>query len=713
MELDVEGNRIVGVRPDGSASPAGAYLCNKGRSAAEFHNGAEDRQLTSLARDNQGHLSAISADDAIARIGDQLAALVHEHGPRSVAFYHGTGAYRSTLGALMQRALRSALETPNFFSSMTIDQSAKWVTMGRMGVMASGKPRLQDVDLAVIVGNNPVVSHQAFPFIAGESGAPGKAYEATKARGMRMIVIDPRRTETARYADLFIQPLPGHDAAIFAAIAHVLLRDGTYNRDFCGRFVAQIEALTAAVAPFTPQLAAERAGVPVEQIEQAARWIGEARRPLVGSGSGPSFADDSNLADHMIEAVNALVGGYRRAGDPVRNPGTLIPRTPVERAVAPTRTWERGAKCLSADIGQIFGEFPTALLPGEILSEQPERIRALIVLGGNPLMALGDPDVALPAFQALDLLVCLDGRLNETGAQSHYVIATAQQFERADLTLPADGAFPEPFVQYTPAVLSKPAGLIEDWEFYHDVAVRMGVPLTFKLWTYGMDYDATSRGMRLDGSRRPTSDELIAFLCEEGATDFATLAAHSGGLRPQLAASQVLAGPLDCPDRLQICPGDVVADLASLALPRRAEPRPFRLTSRRMAEALNGAFREAGRTRRRHPVNPAFLNTDDMADLAIEDGALIEVSSDFGVIRAVARTDDRLRRGVVSMTHMFGQRQGSGDPLTDGGSYTGQLTSLTHHLQSINFMPRFSAVPVTISRVEQAAAATCATEPAT
>lgn len=130
---------------------------------------------------------------------------------------------------------------------------------------------------------------------------------------------------------------------------------------------------------------------------------------------------------------------------------------------------------------------------------------------------------------------------------------------------------------------------------------------------YATDYDATPSGMRLDGSRKPTSEELIAHFCEQGATDFATLAANPGGLRPQIAPSQVLAGPPYCPDRLQICPADVAADLARLALPRRGEPRSFRLTSRRMAEALNGEFRDAARTRRRFAFNPAFGNADDMA----------------------------------------------------------------------------------------------------
>ena len=348
MELTVDGDKLLAATGDGSVSPYGAYMCPKGLASLDFHNGAEGRLLHSLKRDPSGKFVELQSSAALDEIAAKLASLIEAHGPRSVAVFHGTGAYRSVLGGLLERAFVSAIGSPNFFSTMTIDQSAKWVTAGRMGVMASGKPSTRDIDLAVIVGNNPLVSHQTFPFTAGESGAPARAYAEAKARGARIVVIDPRRTETARHADLLLQPLPGEDAVLFAAIAHILLRDGTYNKAFCDRFVTQMDALREAVAPFTPEMAAQRADVPVAQIELVAKWLAECKRPFVGSGSGPSMSAHSNLNDHMIETVNALVGGYKRAGDLVRNPGTLKPRVTFETVVPPSRSWEKGVKCRTA-----------------------------------------------------------------------------------------------------------------------------------------------------------------------------------------------------------------------------------------------------------------------------------------------------------------------------------------------------------------------------
>lgn len=600
----------------------------------------------------------------------------------------------------MERAWVSALGTPNFFSTMSIDQSAKWVTMARMGVMASGRHAIRDADLVLLAGGNPLVTHQGAPFALAESGAPARSIQALKDRGGKVIIVDPRRTETARYADLLIQPLPGHDAVLFAAIAHIMLRDGTYDKGFCAKHCRQLDELRAALAPFTAEIASSLADVPAEQIERAARWLGEARRPLVGSGTGPSMADHSNLAEHMIEICGVLAGHYRRAGDRVHNPGTLRPKIVHEMAISPTRSFDRGPKCLSEDIGPLFDELPTALLPREITIDHPGRIRALIVFGGDPLMAMGDPVVAEPAFEALELLVSLDCRLNETGKRAHYVVASSQPFERHDLSLSGDSLYPEAFAQYTPPVVPKPQGVIHDWEFFWEIAARMGIPLTFKHWTYGLTYADIRLGLQLATDKPPDPEALCAFLCAESRTSFEALKSNPGGVRTDIAPHFVEPAPEGWNGHLELCPPDVELDLAQLALCHNHDPdRPFRLVCRRVLHALNGAYRDSRAARQRYPVNFAYMNEEDMQDLHVADEDTVEIASAHGVIRTLAKADKRLRRSVVSITHMFGSLVGGDDPLQEGGANIGRLTSLTEELQPINFMPRFSAVPVKVKAV--------------
>ncbi len=699
MEVDVADGRLVAARPDSSGiSPYGAYLCPKGLAAIDFHNGAENRLLASLARQADGTLAPIATDTAINQIAERLKAIVERHGPRAVAFYHGTGAYRSVLGGLMERAFQGALGTPNFFSSMTIDQSAKWVTMARMGVMASGRHVMRDADLVLLAGGNPLVSHQGAPFALAEPGAPARGFAAVKAAGGRVLLVDPRRSETARFADLLIQPLPGHDAEIFAAIAHILLRDGTYDAEFAERHCVQLDELRAALAPFTPEVAAARADVPVEQIETAARWLGEARRPIVGSGTGPSMALHSNLADHCIEVVNVLAGGYRRVGDTVRNPGTLRRKPAFEMAVSPTRSFEQEPFCVSAATGQLMGEMPTALLPREIMADSPDRIRALIVFGGDPLMAVGDPRLATPAFEQLDLLVSLDSRLNATGRHADYVIAASQPFERHDISVPGDALYPTPFVQYATPLVAKPAEVVDDWAFFWQLASGMGIALTFKFWNYGLRWADIEEGLPLALDTPPDPEDLCRFLANASSVPFDVIKAHPGGVVPEPALAVIQPAPDGWQGRLELCPPDVAGELTSLITEAPETQWPFRLTCRRILHAVNGAFRHSREATRRHPVNSAFCNPEDLAELGIDDGDLVEISSPHGSIRTLAKGEDRLRRGVVSMTHMFGPLISSDDVRADGGANVGQLVSLSETIEAINYMPRLSGIPVCLRK---------------
>jgi len=689
---------MVSARPDASVSPYGGYMCPKGLAAIDFINGAEDRVLGAMKKQADGSFAKLDTEAALDEIGARLAAIVAEHGPRSVAVYHGTGAYRSVLGGLMERAWVAALGTPNFFSTMTIDQSAKWVTMARMGVMASGKNSMRDCDVLLLAGGNPLVTHQGAPFAVAESGAPARAFADAKARGTKVIIVDPRRTETARFADLHIQPLPGEDGAIFAAIAHILLRDETYDREFVSRWCNGLAELRTAVAPFTPQEAARRADVPVEQIELAARWLGEADRVNVGSGTGPSFALHSNANDHLIEAVNALCGGYRREGDRIRNPGTLKRKPAFEMAVSPTRSFEQEPKCLSQDTGQLLGEMPSALIPGEIMADSPDRIRALISFGGDPLKAMGDPAYAAKAFGQLELLVSLDCRMNETCKASHYVMGTSQPFERHEISIPGDALYPEPFVQYTRPVVEKPEGVIHDWEFFWGIASRMNVPLTFKYWNYGLRFEDIPLGMPLDLREKPDPEELCRFLSSESVVPFDDLLANPGGIRPEIEP-QYVQSALDDTGRLELCPTDVANEIAAIASEPAEQDYRYRLISRRILQAMNGAFIDSREARRRYPVNYAFLSPADMDAAGLVDGDEVAITSEFGEIRTLAKGEDRIRRGVVSMSHMFGPLVGTGDLVADGGVNVGQLCSLTQKLEPINFMPRFSGIPVNVERV--------------
>ncbi|HKY90451.1 MAG TPA: molybdopterin dinucleotide binding domain-containing protein, partial [Nevskiaceae bacterium] len=512
-----------------------------------------------------------------------------------------------------------------------------------------------------------------------------------RARGARHIVVDPRRSETARHADLHLPVIPGEDATLIAGLIHVILCNGWENRSFCDRWVANVARLRDATRAFTPEHVARRCGVRAEDVVEAARMFGQARRAMAGCGTGTCMSPRSNLADFLVETLNALCGGYRQAGEPVRNRGLLFGRPPVAAVLPPDRTWEREPRCRSAAAGTLAGEFPTALLPDEILSKADDRIRALVVFSGNPAVAIVDPGRTLAALDHLDLLVTLDHRETETTRRSHYVVGTSTFYERHELSGYTEMMFDRDFVDYSRPILEKPAGVIHDWEFFWGVARALGLPLEYKYLGLLMQASQLPPGLSLSPETPPEEEAIIAWICRERGLSLDALRAAPGGLVHELPPMVVGELPEDVPrSRLDVCPGDVAAELDELSRSVFDDTRAYRLSSRRLPQVMNSLLRDdpgvggAGRT------NFAYMNPDDMRREGFADGEPVSLTSSYATIEAQAKADPGLRAGAVSIAHGFAG---------PGAAQVGRLVPLAEGFREpISFMPHQSGVPIHVRK---------------
>jgi anaerobic selenocysteine-containing dehydrogenase len=696
LRVEVENNKIIGIRGDPGHPLTRGYFCVKGLASMDLHNG-EDRLFGSHARSASGNWVDIDVERALDEINVKLTELRLRHGPRAIAMYYGTGANNNSLCHSAMKGWFDSIGSPYIFSSMTLDQSAKWVTMGRMGFFAPGKYSALDADVIMEVGVNSAVSHMSSTI---PMTAPQKALRDAKGRGIKLIVVDPRQTETARRADIHLQIIPGEDAALFAGMIHIVLDRGWHDEAFCSRFTESLDELRAGVARFTPSYVAERTGLARARIEQAVEMFATAKRKSAASGTGTNMATDSNLAEHLLEALNAICGGYRRAGDIVRNVHPLFGGHPIkEQVVPPYRSWEFGPKCRTVDVGPMFGEYPSALLPREIIGRGEDKIRALVVVGGNPLKAIGDPKKTLAAFKDLELLVTLDPRPTETGANSHYSIATSLPYERFDYSGMYDPLYSVSFAQAAPPFLNRPAGVIDDWEFFWGLARRMGRPLTIKKPTFGASHSQiVAPELVLSLDEKPRTEDLARWMCSQNLLKYEQLMAHPEGV---LLQDHAFIQPAEDNDRsrLNLCPSDVAAALAKL---RECRPTnaafPFRLTSRRQLESMNSAYSNASKTRLRYPVNPAFMNPEDMVEGGLSNGDTVEIRSEHGMVIATVQRDPGLRRGVVSMSHGWGAVDSATDLEGRTGAFVGNLVSIETDLQPYNFMPLQSAIPIAVRR---------------
>jgi anaerobic selenocysteine-containing dehydrogenase len=692
--VETENGRIGAIRGDRDHPITGGYLCIKGRMSGEWQNG-EDRLPGSLKRNPDGAFCTIATQQALDEIHGRIAPILEAYGPRSLAVYFGTGSKTNAVGVLAMRSWLKMIGSPNLFSSSTVDQSAKWVTGGRMGAFLTGKHSICDADVVFMAGMNPLVSHSGVPALP--SNNPHRWMREAKKRGVKIIVADPRRTETAHFADIHLQLRPGEDPALFAGIINIILANQWEDREFCARFTTSIERLRTAVAPFTADYAAARAGVPVEQLRETARLFAHASCRTAQSGTGPNMAAHSNLAEHLIEALNAICGAYRRAGALIRNPGALLSSaSPVERVRPPNRSWDQEPKLRTENAGLLMGEFPSALLPAEILSTRPDRIRALIVFGGDPATAIADGDTMRKALRNLEVVVTIDPRMSETARLSDYVIPTKLPYERHDITYQFDIFSSEPFIQIARPLIDATHGMLDDWEIFFGLARRMDRDLLLLPYPPFGGLQGNDPGFVLRRDRPPETTDILRWLCERASLSYEDVMAHPEGMKVDRAPVAVTAALDDDGARLDLCPPDVAAELDTYLRTSDDVRFPYNLVVRRMIETMNSAFRNASMTRKRFPVNPAFMHPQDMIEACIAENAAIEIQSRHGRIVGYARGDRTLRRGVISMTHQWGKLDIDDDPLGLTGGFTGRLVSLVEERETINFMPRQSAIPVRI-----------------
>lgn len=690
VQLEVaDDGGILSVRGDREHPVTQGYACSKGLESGDMHRRA-DRILRPLKRRADGSFAPVSIESALDEIAERVRTLVDRYGPHSVGAFLGTTGYFNVPATQMLLAFLSGLGSRSFFSSHTIDSSSKVVAAGRLGTWAAGKQPFSSADVWMFVGTNPFVS------LSSQGGAalgnPTKAMKAALDRGLQLIVVDVRRTETARHAAVFLQPRAGEDVAVVAGMLRIILTEGLADETFCAAHVEGLGRLREAVEPFTPAYVAERAGVPPEALRAAAVLFGGAgKRGCAGNATGVGMSPDSNLVTHLVELLNVVCGRFRRAGETIENAGGVyFPRRERHaEVVPPTRPWERGYRSRVGGFGKIpgpsqDGEVPSGILADEILEPGEGQVRALFVEGGNPVLAIPDQERVVKAFSSLDLLVSVEPFMSATARLSHFVLPPRLMYERADIPFlfGADSRVGIPFGHYTAPIVEPPpeSEVVEDWYVYWALARRLGLPLS---------YD----GVELEGEP-PTTEQLIALTLRDAQVSFDELSRHPRGRVFDLERL-VVQEPRPEAGRFDVMPDDVEQELGDYRARRSPPELPYRLTVRRMRPFMNSLDPAVAEPERAGRFNPAFLHPDDLSELGIGAGDRVEIVSDHSRILAIAEPDERLGRGVVSMSHCFGGLPGEDDDPRRGAS-TNRLVDTDRHHQAINAMPTMSGLPVAV-----------------
>lgn len=701
MEIDVQldadtSPQIVAVRGVRSDPLFEGYTCIKGRQIGDqYHD--PGRLRGPLRRRPDGTFESVASSDALDEIADKIAAIVAEHGPRAVASYTGTGAYQNSVGVPMAMAWHKGFDSPSIYTSLTIDQPAHRSSLLRLGAWEAGWHNFTDSDVSLAIGYNPMVSSYAAG--GGLQGTnPFVKLREAKAGGLKLIVIDPRRSELATQADIWLQVKPGEDPTLLAAMINVILSQGLHDEAFCSAHIepGQLDELAAAVGPFTLDYAAGRCALSPADIEAAATMFAEAQRGSAGSGTGPNMAPHGSLMETLALTLNVLCGRVNREGDTLESPYMLSPGdTRRAQVIAPSDPTP-GEPHRVRGLRGLADEMMTNALNDEILLEGDGQVKALIVSGGNPVQAFPDQAKTLQAMAALDLLVVVDHRVTATAELADYVIAPRGQLERADVPNVMDRRFPAPYTNYTDAVIDSGDDVLNEWEVFAGIASRNATPIDLPGGRLPLD----------DGTEHLTDHDIIDHVFARARLPMSEWRENRGVIHDDALIEVVAADP-SADAKFAVAPADVIAELAEVRSEQAsaellsgfvADEFPFRLIGRRLKYALNSLGSELPGLARVSTTNYAYVHPDDMADLDLTDGDLIEITSQQSKVVGVVEADSDLKRGVVSMSHSWGGGALTDEKVREIGTPTNRLVSSDDGTDRITGLPVMSAIPVRLRR---------------
>lgn len=640
--VDVDGDQVIRVRGDQDHPFSHGYTCPKGRALPQLHHHPDRLEHPRMRVD--GRLQDVSWDDCLADLGTRLKDIIDRHGPESVAFYFST---MESAGFRMAEALHAAIGTPAKFSPLTIDGTAKPLVSDLVGgfMGLSGRTDLDNADFLLLVGVNPVVSHGHAISMPNPTGTVREI-----ARRGQVWVIDPRRTETARLATAHLAPRPSTDHAVLAYLVREILCDGM-KTDVP---VQDIDALAAAVEPFTLEHTARLADVAEADLARLCEAVRAAKCVAVETGTGVTMtAERANVTQWLAWVLMILTGAMNRPGGTWFHPGfayqletfgEFLPVTPIEGSFGPGPRSRPEAQAF-------INEWPCAVLPDEIAAGH---IRALINVGGSLVTSFPETGKLIPALQNLEVFATTEIINNETTELATHVLPTKDPLERPDITI-HDILSSQVSVQYSPAVVAPVGERRSMWWVFAELGRRLGYDL-------GILGDPDSS----------TDDDVLSVLLAGARTGFDEVAAVGWAEAPRELPARWVDEHIGRMGGWRLAPPLLVDQLAGLK-----PPAPLVMVPRRQRRKLNGQLDFLGE------AAEILIHPDDGAAAGVIDGQKVTVRSSNGELTGIAKVVDSIRRGAVSIPH---------------GHHDANVNRLTNKddIDVVTGMVRYSGIPVSL-----------------
>lgn len=696
--VTVDGGQVTKIEGDPLA-PSRGFVCAKGTNFGSVQHDP-DRIRTALKRaGGPGVFEPCTYREAIEGITARLREISAVHGSDSIGVYIGNPTAYDTGHLLWLTALANSLRTKHVYSAGSQDtnsrMAASYFLYGRIGAIPF--PDIKRTDFLFLVGANPVASHGSL------WGVPRIREELRDVvqRGGRVVVVDPRRTETARlFEHVGIQA--DADSWLLAAMLNVIFEEGLTAKDFLASETTGVDHLRRLVSQITPSLAASRTGVDAERIAELARSFASARAAAAYGRIGACTASFGTLVSFLIDCLNVVTGNLSKPGGSVFGSppinGKLMGKLGLKNTYAQTRS-------RIGNYPDVAGMMPSAIMPREILTAGPGQLRALIVGAGNPLLSTPDEAMVKRALESLDLLVCVDLYISDTARYAHFILPDQTFLERFDVDLGHISYIASPHIQASRAAVKPPAGVRRAWKIYDDIARGLGMQGAFNVPLI----------RHLDRIHIRLSARRVADLLVRTGPKGDWFGLHPGGLNIRkiegtphgIALSEFVdtQGALNrniahADRRVHLHAPEIAGEFSRLRDASIPIGYPLRLIGMREVRSQNSWLHNVPRLIRGRPQGDLRINPADACLAGVQTGDMVRVNSPTGTVTVQALVTDEVVPGVVALPHGWGHHGGWATANSAGGANSNALTSCRDEdVEPLAGMTRTNGVPVRIERV--------------
>ncbi len=688
VDDEVEGGSVLSLRGDKEDPFSRGYLCPKAMALKDLHEDP-DWLRTPMRKTAGGGFEAIDWDTAFDLVENGLKSVQQAHGRSAVAVYQGNPSVHN-LGAMLYGPwfVRS-LRTKRRYSATSVDQLPHhvmaWTLYGHQLLIPI--PDVDHTDFFLLLGSNPLASNGSL------MTAPDlpKRLKAIAERGGRVVLVDPRRTESTRVATdhLFIRP--GTDALLLSSLISVLFAEELVDLGNIGELLDGVDELPAHFAEYTPERVSPITGVPAETIRSLARDFAAADSAVCHGRMGLSVQRFGGLCQWLCQLLNILTGNLDRRGGALFTQPALDPlpfASPGSRG-----RWKSTVRGMP----EFAGELPVATLAEDMLCDAPERVRALVCASGNPVLSTPDGRTLDKALDGLDFMVSIDPYITETSRHADVILPPASPLTRAHYDAAFYALSVRNVARYSPPVWPRPADALHDWEIFAELTSRFSTGPRDRIVSWAKQRLSPAR--ILDLALRIGPYGSGAKLWREGLSlkslEQQPSGVDLGPLEPRLP--EVLVGR----KRIGIAPELYLSDLPRLAAALEDTPPPLVLIGRRHLRSNNSWLHNSQRLVKGKDRCTLLVHPDDAVAHELVDGAMARVRSRVGEVEAPVQVSDEVMPGVVSLPHGWGHgRQGVrlGVASQHPGVSVNDLTD-THFLDDLTGNAALNGVPVEVRPV--------------